>query len=397
LIVSIVEFALAASACLLVLPVAVLFGEVVAAVARPRRKVANGDGGTRPSVVVLVPAHDEAIGILPTLEGIKAQLGPKDRLVVVADNCSDDTGVIAAGAGAEVAARFDADRVGKGYALDFGIRHIGADPRDVMIIIDADCRLGEGAIERLATMCAARRQPVQALYLMEAPADEALNHRVAAFAWRVKNWVRPLGLSALGLPCQLMGTGMAFPFHVIRSAELASGEIVEDLKLGLDLAAAGHPPAFCPDAIVASTFPATDAGARTQRERWEQGHISLIISSAPRLLLSALKRRDLQVLALALDLAVPPTALLTLLLMAALAISALAALAGFSALAFHLSAAAFLALVASVVLAWWVYGRTVLPTKALLSLPAYLWEKGRLYARLSSGRRPTQWIRTDRQ
>ena len=57
----------------------------------------------------------------------------------------------------------------------------------------------------------------------------------------MKNWVRPLGLSNLNLPCQLMGTGMAFPWELIRSANLASGSIVEDTKLGLELASGRTP------------------------------------------------------------------------------------------------------------------------------------------------------------
>ena len=90
---------------------------------------------------------------------------------------------------------------------------------------------------------------MQALNLQIAPrTNSPIDFRVAEFAFRVKNWVRPLGLRALNLPCQLMGTGMAFPWAVIRSANLASGLAVEDLKLGLDLARAGHPPLFCPSA-----------------------------------------------------------------------------------------------------------------------------------------------------
>jgi hypothetical protein len=41
----------------------------------------------------------------------------------------------------------------------------------------------------------------------------SVNQQVAQFAWRVKNFVRPLGLRKLNLPCQLMGTGMAFPLE----------------------------------------------------------------------------------------------------------------------------------------------------------------------------------------
>ena len=41
---------------------------------------------------------------------------------------------------------------------------------------------------------------------------------ISALAILVKNRVRPLGLHALGLPCLLTGTGMAFPWQVIRKA-----------------------------------------------------------------------------------------------------------------------------------------------------------------------------------
>ena len=119
---------------------------------------------------------------------------------------------------------------------------------------------------------------------MTAPAGSSINYQVAEFAWRVKNWIRPLGLHALNLPCQLVGTGMAFPWEVIQSANLATEHLVEDLKLGLDLAAAGHPPLFCPAAIVKSTFPPTLKGAANQRERWEHGHMGLSFAKAPGLI-----------------------------------------------------------------------------------------------------------------
>ena len=107
--------------------------------------------------------------------------------------------------------------------MAWGLRHLGMDPPDIVIIVDADCRLADSAIDRLAAACAVTHRPVQALDLMTAPDESPINFRVAEFAWRLKNWVRPLGLRALGLPCQLMGTGMAFPWDLIRSADLASG------------------------------------------------------------------------------------------------------------------------------------------------------------------------------
>jgi len=39
-------------------------------------------------------AQRELQASFPTIEDIKPQLGPRDRLIVVADNCSDDTAVL---------------------------------------------------------------------------------------------------------------------------------------------------------------------------------------------------------------------------------------------------------------------------------------------------------------
>ena len=113
----------------------------------------------------------------------------------------------------------------------------------MLVIVDADCQVGEGTIEILAKKSALagcnapkRVRPVQALYLMHAPAGAGLKQRIAEFAWIVKNQVRPLGFQRLRWPCQLMGTGMAFPWAMAVTMPLANANIVEDMKLGIELA-----------------------------------------------------------------------------------------------------------------------------------------------------------------
>jgi cellulose synthase/poly-beta-1,6-N-acetylglucosamine synthase-like glycosyltransferase len=249
-----------------------------------------------------VPAHDEALIISRTLQTILPQLAPGDRLVVVADNCTDETAALAAAEGADVLVRTDLVRRGKGYALDYGIRHLESDAPEIVLVVDADCRITPGAIERLARLSHRSGRPVQALYLMQAAEGAGPKMRVAEFAWVIKNQVRPLGLHRLGLPCQLMGTGMAFPWACISSANLATGHIVEDLKLGIELTRRGTPPLFCPEALVTSEFPSSGEGIRSQRTRWEHGHLGVILSDAPQLFLSSLAPLNLPALALALDL-----------------------------------------------------------------------------------------------
>jgi cellulose synthase/poly-beta-1,6-N-acetylglucosamine synthase-like glycosyltransferase len=384
---------------LLLLPAAVVFAEVALALAprrvtQPRSRV---PALTRPSVAILVPAHNEAAGILATLRSLHPQLQARDRLIVIADNCTDQTAQLAAAQGAEVVTRTDLIRHGKGYALDAGIGHLkrsGVTPQ-VVLVIDADSDAGGCLVDRLARRCVELDRPVQAKYLMLAPSNASFRTRIAAFAWTVKNDLRPSGLHRLGLPCQLMGTGMAFPWDCIAGATLSTGHIVEDLKLGIDLARRGYPTIFCPEAVVTSKFPSSAEGISSQRARWEHGHLSVILHDAPGLLWQALRQHDAGLLALGLDLCVPPLALLALaMLSACLAGVLLTVYASRTApLLFALVAPAMLA--ATVFLSWSRAARRIasLGTVALFAIYA-IW-KLPLYLRFFIARQ-TQWVRSRR-
>ncbi len=392
------SFLLATLAGLIAIPVCVFYIEIIAAVTLPQRELLlPPKNNVRRRIGVLVPAHNESAGLLDTVQDIKAQLRPGDRVLVVADNCSDDTAAVARAAGAEATERHDPAKIGKGYALDWGLQHLSADPPEIVIVIDADCRLANDALDRLATACAETGHPMQALNLQTAPHDSPIDFRVAEFAFRVKNWVRPLGLRALNLPCQLMGTGMAFPWAIIRSANLASGLAVEDLKLGLDLARAGHAPLFCPSAAVNSQFPTSIKGAESQRKRWEQGHIGMIARTVPRLAYQSLSQGNFRLLALTLDVAVPPLTLLGMLVSLMLAVSAFGVLFGLSSSALVVSAASFLGYLIAVTLCWLKFGRDILPLSSILSVASYVLDKLPFYRQTLFGGRSSQWIRTDRK
>jgi cellulose synthase/poly-beta-1,6-N-acetylglucosamine synthase-like glycosyltransferase len=376
---------------LLTIPVLVFLLEVAAAggVAAPASK------GSVPPFAVLMPAHNEGTGIGPVIKALLPQLRSQDRLLVVADNCSDTTAAIALQHGAEVVERSNANLRGKGYALDFGVRQLALRPPAVVIIVDADCVMENGSLQTLAAQCVVSHRPVQALYLMQSP-ERGIAGRIAEFAWRVKNHARPLGLHRAGLPCQLMGTGMAFPWELIRNAPLASGHIVEDLQLGLDLAMAGVPPMFCPEARVTSQFAANTEGANSQRTRWEHGHLQLIGTRVPRLLWSAIRRRHMGTLALGLDLLVPPLALLAL-LVGVTTVGGIALALVYPALmpvAFA-GLCLLLLLAAGVLIAWLRHGRDLLGLKDLAGVPFYVARKIPLYIRFLIARQ-VGWIRAKR-
>jgi cellulose synthase/poly-beta-1,6-N-acetylglucosamine synthase-like glycosyltransferase len=397
---SVISFSFVVVAVLLSLPAAVLLVEVLAALKFTDTKLAKPATAANEKyaqrLAVIVPAHNESAGIVPTLEDIKPQLKPGDRLIVVADNCSDDTAAVAASAGAEVISRNDLTQIGKGYALGWAVNHVSADPPDFVMFIDADCRIQSDGIEKLKAACGELRRPVQACFLMKTAEGSPIDHSFSEFTFLLRNFVRPLGLRNLNCPVQLMGTGMMFPWGVIRSAPLASGHLVEDLKLGLDLAALGKAPYFFPLVQVCSDFPVTAKGTDSQRQRWVQGHLGMILKAVPWLSFNAVRHRNLELLALTLDLLVPPLSLLGLLLAGTFVLTALAAIFGLSLAAFAIASINLLMFAFAVLLAWLKFGRHILPVRSMASFGPQIFRKFRIHGQMLLGRTAAVWIRTDR-
>jgi cellulose synthase/poly-beta-1,6-N-acetylglucosamine synthase-like glycosyltransferase len=351
--------------------------------------------GRRPAAAVLMPAHDEAPVIARAIAAVLPQLGTRDRLVVVADNCTDRTAELASLAGAEVIERVDSARRGKSYALEFGLRWLEAERAgvEVVVVVDADCRLAPGALDRLVVECARSGRPVQASYRMRRPPGAGWEARIAEFAWIVKNVVRPRGAHRAGMPCLLNGTGMALPWGAGLFGAL-HGELCEDYRLAVEQALQGRAPMFCEAARVTSTFPKNRTAASGQRRRWEHGHLSLL-ATTPRLLLASLLRRDLRLLGLALHLAVPPLAFLALATAVLLALGIAVALAGGTLVPAALAVAATATLAAAVGLAWMGWGRRIVSMAQLLAAPLYASRKLPLYARFLVARQQA-WVKTAR-
>ena len=378
----------------------VWFSEVLAgcfALRNERTSPVAEPGAPSHRTTVLIPAHNEGAGILPTIRDVQAQLGPRDDILVVADNCTDDTAAIVGAAGVEVIVRTDLARRGKGYALEFGVRHLGLNPPDVVVIMDADCRLGENALRCLSANAMASGRPVQSLYLMRAPENAPAGKGVNLFAWRVKNWVRPLGLKLFGLPTQLLGTGMAFPFSLLVGRDLGNSRLAEDCALGIALASAGYPPLFVSEARVHSQFPVSQAGSESQRQRWEKGHLENIVDLVPRALVKSLRGRSPGLAALAIDMAVPPLSLLVLATAASVIFGGVASGLGAPAAALAIPLLSLLLVAVGTVLAWRAVGRDVLPLRELPGLPLHAIRKLGFYHGIASGKASSSWIRTDRK
>jgi cellulose synthase/poly-beta-1,6-N-acetylglucosamine synthase-like glycosyltransferase len=376
------------------LPVALFFLEVLLSLLS-RRRAAMPELPADARVAVLIPAHNEQAVLAATLNTLLPTIPTRGRVLVVADNCTDGTAIIARQCGAEAIERTDRDRRGKGFALDFGICHLRQNPPAVVVFLDADCRVQADTVRLLATAAVASQRPVQGLNLCDPDPNGNVLQLVSGLAFRFKNLVRTLGLVRLAGMCHLTGTGMALPWKLVEQAQLASGNVVEDMQLGIDFALAGRPPLFLPEARVDSPLPQERAAARTQRTRWEHGHLKTLLAQSPCLAWLALRRCRLNLFWLAFDLAIPPLALLITLLSAATVLATAARLLGTSAVPAAMLASACLTLAAAVLLGWAVHCRRQVPLRALISAPFYVAAKLPIYLAFLWKRQQT-WIRTER-
>jgi len=357
----------------------------------PRRP---GESSNLPiRLVLLVPAHNEEAGIAQTVAALSAA-APGADILVVADNCSDDTARGAEAAGARVAVRTDPDHRGKGYALAFGRDHLAADPPDAVIVVDADCELAPGSADRLAARALATGRPVQAANLLTSAATASPLVAVSNFAMLVKNLVRARGLTRIGGGALLFGTGMAFAWPLFARLPLATGDAVEDLNLGLWLARQGVAIDLDDMALVTSNAAPAES-SRAQRSRWEHGFLRTAARQGMPMLLSGVASGSRLRAALGAHLLIPPLALLMLLSLLGLALLAATAVAAARWGPFLLAAAALAGCSAMLLIIWWRFGRGLLPFSALLRVPFYIAWKIPIYVGFFT-RNQKDWNRTKR-
>ncbi|HQR29023.1 MAG TPA: glycosyltransferase family 2 protein [Anaeromyxobacteraceae bacterium] len=345
---------------------------------------------------VLVPAHDEQVGIGRTVTNLLALRWPRElfRVLVVADNCSDDTAALAAAAGATVLVRNDASRRGKGYALEAGFARIRADGlSDATVVVDADTLVSPDLLARFAAHLEAGHPALQARYGV-LNRDASWRTRLMAIAFAMFHDVRSLGRNRLGVSCGLRGNGMCFANEVLDRVPHDAFSIVEDLEYGIRLGLAGIRVGYVHEVEVRGEMAAQGSGVGTQRARWEGGRRQIRRQYARPLLREGLRRRDRVLLDLAADVLLPPLASIGVAALAGLVLAAIAVYLGSPAWTLVPWALALLFLSIHVARGLQLSGAGVRGAYALALAPAYVAWKLVFAAR---GARPgREWVRTSR-
>ena len=380
---------------IIIIPCFVFFLECFAAFISGKQDLELTDNIDRPKTTVLIPAHNEAEQIKEVLEVLQQQITARDEVIVIADNCHDNTANLARSTGVTVLERENLSDRGKGYALDYAIEHIKDNPPEVLVILDGDCIIKADTIKNITCKAIATGRPVQSTYLMEQPENPSLNDNVSMFSIKIKNLVRLLGLNQLGWHCLLTGSGMAFPWSLIEGVSLAGSKTTDDMQLTVDLALAGSTPIFCKNAFVVGRL-MKDKAATSQRSRWEHGHLEMILIEVPRLLNAFIKTGNLAALRLALDISIPPLSLLVMTWIICMVITWLPVITvGMSVIPAILVSIAGVFLMTGVLLAWIRFGRTDISLKNLMAIPFYILGKIPIYLKFIV-KPQSRWLKTER-
>ena len=218
---------------------------------------------------LVVPAHDEEAGIAQTVRSLLAIDYPAElyRVVVVADNCSDQTARRASEAGARVLKRTDPERRGKGHALAFAFERLGEEGvADAFVVVDADTLVSPNLLGAFASRIQAGASALQADYGVRNP-ESSWRTRLLHLGFTLFHEVRSSGRERLGLSCGLRGNGMAFTRSVLAEVPHDAFSVVEDVEYGIRLGLAGHRVHYVGEAQVLGEMPASERATRSQRSR----------------------------------------------------------------------------------------------------------------------------------
>lgn len=356
----------------------------IGAVLRGRRVILADQPDCR--LAIVIPAHNEASFIRRCVASVAASAAPPGfrEIVVVADNCTDETAALAAEAGARVLVRQDTQRRGKGYALRFAFDQLRNEGFTEFLVIDADSEVSANLVGEVGRRLASGALAVQCRYRV-AGNHASARVRLMDVAFLAFNVLRPRGRSGWGLSAGILGNGFGLRSETLRKVPYNAASIVEDLEYHLRLVAASEKVAFIDEATVYGEIPAGADAARAQRSRWEGGRLRMAKEWLPRLA-EGVARGKWRLVEPLLDILTLPLAYHVLLLVLALGT------------AYRDYAAAAIGVVFIHVLgASMLGGRPLRTLLALAAAPFYiLWKITTLDGVFSASRKEADWVRTGR-
>ncbi len=349
---------------------------------------------------VVVPAYNEEKVISKTLYSLSGLIYPKKLydVIVIADNCTDNTAKIARNLGATVLERKDPARRGKGYALRWAFDQIRNSDKqyDAIVVFDSDSLASGNFLEVMNYYLENGREVIQSSDLV-IPQPGIWSSETIRIGFLLCNYVKPLGRKALGLHMGLRGNGMCFSLDHLKKYPWKAWSRTEDLEYGLLLLTKGIDIHFAPEAFVWAQMPVKAENAESQRQRWEMGRYGVIRKYARQFLRETIRKRSLKYFDVLIDLVTPPFVNMLLIVLFMIAVNQLLWYFGFISVDFlilwsGLALVGLLQLFAGLLIA--KADKDLY--KSLFYIPVYILWKIKVYLKTLFIGRERTWIRTTR-
>ncbi len=239
---------------------------------------------------VIIPAHNEQLLLEKLLISIKKQNYPdtKIELLVVADNCSDETAAIGKKNGAVVLERCEPTRCGKGYAIKYALENIDVNVYDAVFIADADSVLDENTLFALDCEIQRGARVIQCYNGLANP-DESWFTRIMDVSRTLGNEVLEPGREKIGFSSHLMGNGMCFVLDVISKYGWDAFTVGEDWEYYAKLVIRDERIVFAKNARILHMESVNIYQATSQRLRWSSGRFAIAAKYGFRLLYDGIK------------------------------------------------------------------------------------------------------------
>ena len=241
---------------------------------------------------VLIAARNEENVISGLLDSLRAQTYDMSLVTVfvAADNCTDSTAAIARAHGAVVYERFNQLNVGKGYALDFLLQHIGADyPAgfDGYFVFDADNILAPDYIERMNEMFSNGHEIVTSYRNSKNFGGNWISAGYALWFLRESRYLNG-ARNRLGSSAAVGGTGFLFSQRILNESHgWRFYLLTEDIEFSVYHILRGEKIAICESAVLYDEQPTDFRQSCRQRLRWAKGYVQVFLRYGGQLLRGA--------------------------------------------------------------------------------------------------------------